>query len=130
MLNSQACTAALALARKMYLQLSEVLDITRETLEALSRRDQVSVQMFLGMRQEQINQLCQEQDALRRQCRSLPEEAAVAMRQILNGQPSDQPEARDLCQQVAKNRDLLERTLQADQILNRRLAGEKSFYQK
>ena len=57
MLSKQELDAALAAERAMYRALSEVQDITRELLDAVDRQDQVSVRLFLSMRQEQINQL-------------------------------------------------------------------------
>ena len=89
MLSKQELDAALAAERAMYRALSEVQDITRELLDAVDRQDQVSVRLFLSMRQE----------------------------------------GEALSLQVERNRALLERTLQADKALSRRLAGRESFYQ-
>ena len=125
--KEQIWAAALAAQRRMYLRLSEVLELTEETLEALGRRDQVSVRMFLQMRQEPIQQLQRERELLRRQCGTGGAEAA-ALRSVLNGGPAGQPADQALCQQVERNRLLLEKVLRADQALSRRMGGEKSFY--
>ena len=66
MLSKQELDAALAAERAMYRALSEVQDITRELLDAVDRQDQVSVRLFLSMRQEQINQLRDQKELLKK----------------------------------------------------------------
>lgn len=113
----------------MYRALSEVQDITRELLDAVDRQDQVSVRLFLSMRQEQINQLRDQKELLKKQCGGLPKEEGDLLRQILSGKKPAGVEGEALSLQVERNRALLERTLQADKALSRRLAGRESFYQ-
>ena len=129
MLSKQELDAALAAERAMYRALSEVQDITRELLDAVDRQDQVSVRLFLSMRQEQINQLRDQKELLKKQCGGLPKEEGVLLRQILSGKKPAGVEGEALSLQVERNRALLERTLQADKALSRRLAGRESFYQ-
>ena len=128
MLSKQELDAALAAERAMYRALSEVQDITRELLDAVDRQDQVSVRLFLSMRQEQINQLRDQKELLKKQCGGLPKEGDL-LRQILSGKKPAGVEGEALSLQVERNRALLERTLQADKALSRRLAGRESFYQ-
>lgn len=85
MLSKQELDAALAAERAMYRALSEVQDITRELLDAVDRQDQVSVRLFLSMRQEQINQLRDQKELLKKQCGGLPKEEGDLLRQILSG---------------------------------------------
>ena len=129
MLSKQELDAALAAERAMYRALSEVQDITRELLDAVDRQDQVSVRLFLSMRQEQINQLRDQKELLKKQCGGLPKEEGDLLRQILSGKKPAGVEGEALSLQVERNRALLERTLQADKALSRRLAGRESFYQ-
>ena len=129
MLSKQELDAALAAERAMYRALSEVQDITRELLDAVDRQDQVSVRLFLSMRQEQINQLRDQKELLKKQCGGLPKEGGDLLRQILSGKKPAGVEGEALSLQVERNRALLERTLQADKALSRRLAGRESFYQ-
>ena len=129
MLSKQELDAALAAERAMYRALSEVQDITRELLDAVDRQDQVSVRLFLSMRQEQINQLRDQKELLKKQCGGLPTEEGDLLRQILSGKKPAGVEGEALSLQVERNRALLERTLQADKALSRRLAGRESFYQ-
>lgn len=130
MLTSQDCVAALSVERKMYLALSEFLDLTGELSDAVERQDQVSVQLFLNMRQEQVNLLRDCKTLLRKQCRSLPGDAGKALRAILSGEGSEAAVSAELCRQVEKNRQLLERAVAADRRLSRRMGGDKSFYGK
>ena len=71
MLSKQELDAALAAERAMYRALSEVQDITRELLDAVDRQDQVSVRLFLSMRQEQINQLRDQKELLKKHLHGL-----------------------------------------------------------
>ena len=129
MLSKQELDAALAAERAMYRALSEVQDITRELLDAVDRQDQVSVRLFLSMRQEQINQLRDQKELLKKQCGGLPKEEGDQLRQIMSGKKPAGVEGEAQSLQVERNRAQLERTLQADKALSRRLAGRESFYQ-
>ena len=51
----------------------------------VDRQDQVSVRLFLSMRQEQINQLRDQKELLKKQCGGLPKEEGDLLRQILSG---------------------------------------------
>ena len=128
MLKKGDWTAALSVEKRMYLALSEVLETTESMLDAVERQDQVSVRMYLNMRQEQVNQLRNCKDMLRKQCGALPKADGDLLRQVLSGGPAGDPEGEELCRQVRRNRDLLERTVQADRRVSRRLGGKGSFY--
>ena len=130
MLKKGDWTAALSIEKQMYLALSEVLETTESMLDAVERQDQVSVHMYLNLRQEQVNQLRSYKELLQKQCRMLPKAEGDQLRQVLAGAPPGEPEGEDLCQQVRRNRNLLERTIQADQRLSRRLGGKHSFYER
>ena len=94
----------------------------------MSRQDRVSFQMFLSMRQEQINELREIKDLLRKQCRALSPEDGERLRSVLSGTRRETGEGEALSTQVDRTRALLERVLQADQALSRRMGGKKSFY--
>ena len=128
MLAQKDWSAALALEKRMYLCLSEVQELTGELTDAVNRQDQVSSQMFLSMRQEQINELREIKELLRKQCRTLPAEDGERLRGVLSGAKQETGEGEALSAQVERTRALLERVLQADRALSRRLGGKKSFY--
>lgn len=129
MLSKQELDAALAAERAMYRALSEVQDITRELLDAVDRQDQVSVRLFLSMRQEQINQLRDQKELLKKQCGGLPKEEGDLLRQILSGKKPAGVEGEALSLQVERNRALLERTLPGGQGSEQAAGGERVFYQ-
>ena len=75
MLTEQQLTSVLATERRIYAALSEVLELTGELSASIQRGDSVSVQLFLQLRQEPINQLREYQTNLAQQCRILPDKS-------------------------------------------------------
>lgn len=128
----QAIAASLAVEKQMNLALAEALELTQELLDSLSRQDEVSVRLNLSLRQEPIDRLHTCQEALRRQAAGLPPLERDTLRGLLNGEPPPpgNAAAQELAGQVARNRGLLERVVQADRTVSRRLGGQQSFYQQ
>ena len=123
MLTEQQLTSVLATERRIYAALSEVLELTGELSASIQRGDSVSVQLFLQLRQEPINQLREYQTNLAQQCRILPAEG------LLSGQaPAASPAAHPLQEQLQRNRALWTRVVQADRAASGRLCGKDSFY--
>ena len=131
MLSSHTISAAAAVEKTMYLALSEVEELTAELTQAVERRDQVSVRMFLSLRQEQIDRLTAQKALLRRQCDQLPPQEASLLQALLTEKdPPPCPGTEELLRQVQRNRTLLERVLRADRQVSRKLGGNASFYQE
>ena len=128
-MDEQALKVAMSAEQKMYTALSEVMELTGELADAFQRQDQVSVQMFLGMRQEPIDRLESCKAMLERQCLQLPPEQRQILRGILKGQ-TPPPQAPALGELVQKNTRLLDRILEVDRRLNLRIGGEHSFYRQ
>lgn len=128
-MDEQALKVAMSAEQKMYTALSEVMELTGELADAFQRQDQVSVQMFLGMRQEPIDRLESCKAMLERQCLQLPSEQRQILRGILQGQ-TPPPQAQALGELVQKNKRLLDRILEVDRRLNLRIGGENSFYRQ
>lgn len=128
-MDEQALKVAMSAEQKMYTALSEVMELTGELADAFQRQDQVSVQMFLGMRQEPIDRLESCKAMLERQCLQLPLEQRQILRGILQGQ-TPPPQAQALGELVQKNKRLLDRILEVDRRLNLRIGGENSFYRQ
>ena len=129
MLNEQNIQAALAVERKMYTALCDLIEITSDLSNALSRQDQVSFQLFLGMRQDSINLLSDYRDTLKKQCNSLSPQDGDILKKLLSG--VDVPQnfnTKQLVDQVNRNQALLNRAIQSDRFINQRLCGKKSFY--
>ena len=130
-MDSQVIAAALATERKCYAALTEVMELTQDLSDAVQRQDQVTVQMFLSMRQEPINQLKEYRSLQRKRCAALPEEESAALWKVLTGKGADGTgQLQDLEKVVGQNQSLLERIQQADRQVSVSLGGKKSFYSK
>ena len=130
-MDSQVIAAALATERKCYAALTEVMELTQDLSDAVQRQDQVTVQMFLSIRQEPINQLKEYRSLQRKRCASLPEEESAALWKVLTGKGADGTgQLQDLEKVVGQNQSLLERIQQADRQVSVSLGGKKSFYSK
>ena len=130
-MDSHVIAAALATERKCYAALTEVMELTQDLSDAVQRQDQVTVQMFLSMRQEPINQLKEYRSLQRKRCASLPEEESAALWKVLTGKGADGTgQLQELEKLVGQNQSLLERIQQADRQVSVSLGGKKSFYSK
>ncbi len=116
--------------RHLYVKLNEFEDLTRQLAEAVDRRDEVSVQMLLNMREEPANQLQEIGQWLRRRVLELPEEEAIRAREILEGGKQQRPEEALLCNQVAQNQRLLQRCQEMDRRVSLSVGSQRSFYKK
>ena len=116
------------LERKKYNLLSEVMDVSQQMGEALDRNDDVSVRMLVAMRQEPILRLGELQQAGAARLESLSPEDRERVRVLKEGAPPQGTEEESYWTQAGSARRLLERVLEMDQRLSRRLAGSDSFY--
>lgn len=130
MLSEQTLSYACAVERQMHTSLIELDDLTSQLADAVSRQDQVSVRLFLSMRQEEIDRMLGYKAALRRHCAELPAQDGARLRLLLTGKPGDEPpdKVQALLKQVNTNRNLLEKICRADQSVSRRFGGSASFY--
>ncbi len=131
MLTDQILSQTTAVEKEMYRVLSELEELTQELSQAVNRGDKVSIQMFLSMRRDPLNQMARHQAALRRQYAGLSGKDARLLRALLED-PSPPPCAgsEELVRQAARNRSILERIVRTDRQISQRLAGKSSFYAK
>lgn len=115
-------------AKRIYSLLSEVLDLSNQLAEAIDREDRVVVQMLVDMRDEPIKKLQTARTALQEQKDGLEEASRERLTALLNGEPAANPEEAPLEAQIASNKRLLQRVLELDQRLNRKITGAKSIY--
>lgn len=115
--------------QRQYAALAEAYSLTEQLSGAAARNDPVSVQMLLSMRQESLLRAKEIDDRIREQLCALPEDEAICLGALLNGAPSQVPGEQPLCGQVAQNNRLLQRTLDLDKQVSRRLGGRRSFYE-
>lgn len=121
----------LGLIQSEYRQCGEIEDLTGQIASAMDRDDQVSIRMVLKMRGEAMDEL----EKIRRQeihfldaCGEWRERMQTLMG---GGGVSDMTEAEQRIRALCGNRkDILKRTIDLDQKLSKRLAGEKSFYSR
>ena len=116
------------LERRKYNLLNEVMDLSRQLGEAMDRNDDVSVRLLLALRQEPILKLEGVQRAVKLKKEALfPEDLERVS--ALNGSavPKNEEET-TYHSQAGSVRRLLERVLELDERLNRRMGGKDSFY--
>lgn len=116
------------LERKKYNLLSEVMDLSKQLGEVMDRNDDVSVRLMIAMRQEPLVQL----QELKRTVDLKKEELAPEDRERISAldrgaDPRGQEETL-YQQQAGSARRLLERIVELDERLNRRMGGKDSFY--
>lgn len=110
--------------------LVEVMDLTEQLSQAAGRRDSVSVNMLVAMRQDPITQAQDLENRTREYLLTLPEETAIRLNGLLNGGEAETPEEERLAGQVAQNRRLLKRIRELDESTSLQLGGNRSFYRK
>ena len=116
------------LERRKYNCLSEVMDLSRQMGEALDRNDQVSMQILISLRQDPILSLEEIGRSIGMKQDSLSPEDRERVAALNGGATTAGDEEGTYCGQAGSARRLLERVVELDQRLNRRLAGDSSFY--
>lgn len=117
--------------QKKYQCMAEIERITREVGDFLSRNDQTSVQMLLGMRQDEMDKV----DVFNRNIKCLisvlsPEEA-VKVDDWMKGQENWIPDSQISEKVIEKGKNIqqiLKRTIEIDRFISTRIAGTRSFY--
>lgn len=131
MLSAEMLSLVTAVEKSMYRSLTDLEELTQELSQAVDRGDRVSIQMFLSMRQEPLDQLLKQQAALRRQRAGLSPEDGRLLRALLEDtEPPACSGSEELVRQATRNRTLLERIIQTDRRISQRLGGSASFYAK
>lgn len=114
--------------RKQYIKLLEFFDLTQQLGEAVDRKDEVSVQMLLHMREDPVHSLQEIEAQLHSGVLKLPELEAIRAHELLTGAAPKSQEEGPLCEQVAQNRRLLDRAQELDRRISMRMDGRHSFY--
>lgn len=116
------------LERKKYNCLSEVMDLSRQLSEVLDRNDGVSARMLVAMREEPLLQLKELKEAVTFKRESLTAEEREWVSALAEGAAPRNEDETVYQNQAGSVRRLLERVIELDERLSRRLAGENSFY--
>lgn len=110
-------------ARRMGNLLNECLDLTRQLADAVSRDDQVSIGLIVGMRAEPLDRLKLTDQMIQDMCGSLnvPEERKW-FTDLLNGTGAVTDQEKALVERMNANAKLLKEIVALDQVLNRRVS--------
>ncbi len=109
--------------------LLEIGQLTDQLADALGRRDQVSVDMLLAMRQEPIGKAQELDEGIKSYLLTLSEEDAIRCSELLGGGEGETPEEKTLAKVSAQNRRTLERIREVDRRISLQVGGRRSFYE-
>ena len=118
------------LERKKYNYLNETLDLTQQIGSALDHNDQISLKMLLAMRQEPIMYLEELKQTIQVRRQDLPPEDQERIQALLSGASPRTQEESTFVQQAVTVTRLLQRVIELDRIVNLRLTGGSSVYNK
>ncbi len=116
--------------KRQMLKLMEVSDLTEQLVQAVERKDQVSVGMLLSMRRDPIRQAQELETMIQEHLKTLRSEEAARFSELLNGDPARTGEEEPLADQVAQNRRILEQIRQTDARARVKVGGKQSLYAK
>lgn len=113
--------------------IKEICRITTEIGESVSRDDRISTQMLINMRQEEMEKAEKCDQDLYDLERHLPFKERLAFEELVKGaytgKDADSFEAKKIKDIRDDIQTLLKRTIEVDRAINRRISGDKSFYQ-
>ena len=114
--------------REQLALLDEVSDLTRQLAEAIDRRDQVSVQMVLAMRDGPIRAMREIEDGIEAYLPALGAEDARRCYALLRGAVAETACEEPFAALIARFRSRLGSVAELDEKLSLRMGGNKSFY--
>ncbi|MCI8599444.1 MAG: hypothetical protein HFJ10_13560 [Lachnospiraceae bacterium] len=133
MAEQELWTEILMQAQTRYRVLDEVLRVTKEIADALSRDDRVSVQMLLGMRQDEIQSLYENEQRIYRLLECASKSEKEEMLELLQGDGENLEEdsfekkkVGEIGRNIKRNR---EKIIDLDRAISTKLAGKDSFYE-
>ena len=115
--------------KKMHNLLSELMDLTRQLMEAADRGDEVTIQLLVGMRNDPLEKMRTVRWALEQQRDSLRPEEGQRLASLLNGGAPENEAEKPLANQVAVNNRLLKELIEYDRRLSLKIAQEDSVYE-
>lgn len=120
------------LAQRKSGHMNEILRLTKEIADALHRDDKISVQMLLGMRGDELEDIgsCDKNVSLLLE--GAPQPMQDELSAVMKGQDLNFPEDEVLLGKVKAivqaMRNVWKKTMEIDRHMSCRLAGEDSFY--
>jgi hypothetical protein len=117
--------------QKKYNCINEIYNLTKEVAEALSRDDRVSVQLVLGMRQDEMNKADGCDKAIELLIQSMEMEEQYQIRESLkknNNIIFEGLEYKKIMEINNNIRTVVGRCVNLDKVMSKRMAGQDSFY--
>ncbi len=117
--------------QKKYLCIGEIERITREVGDSLSRNDRTSVQILLGMRQEEMDKADNCEKNIRCLLSAMTKSEEIQISEWLKGRESGKPDSPMAGKIMEKGKSiqlLLQKTIEIDRHISKRLAGNDSYY--
>ncbi|MCI9380481.1 MAG: hypothetical protein HFG88_05475 [Dorea sp.] len=118
--------------QRNYVHMAEIERITKELGSALSSNDRESVHLLLKMRQSEMDLASEVKQEIQLLIRSGGDEKEKLL-SWLQGEAKEQPESfeeKKILELSCQLRQVIKRTTEIDKVLNSRLAGKDSYYQK
>jgi len=129
-MTEEALSVLLELEKRCYHKLVEAMDLTRDLSEAVDRNDQVSLGLFLSLRQKALLEMQEIRSLMQLKRLELDPSEVEAFDRLLAGETAESPLEQPLVEQIAANRRLLGQLDAMDRRVNEKLCGEHSFYQR
>lgn len=122
----------LILLQRNYTQVIEIERITKEIADSLSRNDTESVGLLLNMRQTEMEKASETKYKIAAILQALDVREREELKALLNG--SERQELQDVQRKKVmeisgKVQKVLNRIVEADRVISRKLAGKDSYYQ-
>ena len=116
--------------QKRYNGFSEIANITNQLQDALGYNDVVTIRMLIKMRQQEMEEIDRYDKERLRLFGQLEPESYNALKNgdILHFSGESRTFAERIVDLYQKIQRMLEKLIEQDQRVNRRLAGEKSYY--
>lgn len=118
--------------QRKYGSMNEIFRMTREMQEVLERDDRVSLDMMISMRQDEIERAVDcDRDIQYLLSVPAPQKREQVRDWLNHGTAKEQDgfEAVKMGEIAASIRKVLEKTIQVDKRMSKRVAGKDSFYQ-
>ncbi len=131
-MKQEKLTEILVLTKRIGNLFNDVIDISNQMAEAIDRGDEVSMKMIVAMRGEPIEKLMIADRALREQLNTLDAEDSARIRAILNGEAVQVEDGMEklLLEQAGINIRTYNKLVALDQVINRKVAQDKSIYNR
>ena len=127
-MTEQELQEFLALEKQMYLKLVEAVDLTQQLTESVNRNDDVSITLFLNLRQKTLFELQELTATLDLMHLDFSPQAAEKFSDLRSGAEAESPAERLIADCILSNTRITKRLAELDKAVNQKLCGEKSFY--